>query len=487
MAPDSSHSTVRGGYPGRTSPSGSISSDPVIEDEERNLLDDGDTVDDVDDDASDGILGRPRRCVTPSCHEAFAFYLSSHSCLHHVYFTCVLCLLLTRYNRGSVGQRLAAVADIGGVNSIRSFARSWQRAAGFYEVVPRRPSFVFAHEQHFQPPEGTEDIQYGRSNLDVPQQRPQAGLLRQHLSSTGEQAETAGESSSHAVSGDGDFRERESKALDAELGATTSLTGGSPSSRRSSLFAAPALSSPPIIGSYGSYRSSAYGTMGHGALRIRSVPSAEQIEDQWDQGSDEGVDEDAALGEHQPILVKEVKQGNKVVLTIEGQSTLPQSIFNSINALIGVGLLSLPLAFKMSGWIFGLLLLTLNAGVTAYTGKILAKCMDFDPSLITYSDIAYVSFGSKARIVVSALFSLELVAACVALVILFADSLYSLIPGFASIDVWKCICACLILLLNSLPLRWLSYTSVIGIFSTFSSEFAIGLSSRIPARLLMEL
>ncbi|KEY67297.1 hypothetical protein S7711_04550 [Stachybotrys chartarum IBT 7711] len=430
MALDSSHSTVRDGYPGQTSPSGSISSDPVIEDEERNLLDDGDAVDDADDDASDGILGRPRR--------------------------------------GSVGQRLAAVADIGGVNSIRSFARSWQRAAGFYEVVPRRPSFVFAHEQYFSPPEGTEDIQYGRSNLDVPQQRPQAGLLRQHLSSTGEQAETAGESSSHAVSGDGDFRERESKALDAELGATTSLTGGSPSSRRSSLFAAPALSSPPIIGSYGSYRSSAYGTMGRGTLRIRSVPSAEQMEDQWDQGSDEGVDEDAALGEHQPILVKEVKQGNKVVLTIEGQSTLPQSIFNSINALIGVGLLSLPLAFKMSGWIFGLLLLTLNAGVTAYTGKILAKCMDFDPSLITYSDIAYVSFGSKARIVVSALFSLELVAACVALVILFADSLYSLIPGFASIDVWKCICACLILLLNSLPLRWLSYTSVIGIFSTFS-------------------
>lgn len=36
-------------------------------------------------------------------------------------------------------------------------------------------------------------------------------------------------------------------------------------------------------------------------------------------------------GEMEPILVKEVEQEDgKIVLTVKGQSTLPQTIFNSI-------------------------------------------------------------------------------------------------------------------------------------------------------------
>lgn len=261
------------------------------------------------------------------------------------------------------------------------------------------------------------------------------------------------------------FRERESKALDTEMASGALLGNGSPSTRSSLFNIPPHLSEAPIIGSYGSWRSSHYGTIGGGSLRARSRTSVAEI---WPAGEDEG-EEDAAHGEHEPILVREVKQGDKVILTVEGQSTLPQSVFNSINAIIGVGLLSLPLAFNMSGWIVGLILLTLTALVTAYTSKLLAKCMDYDASLITYSDLAYVSFGTKARIIVSALFTLELVAACVALVILFADSLDLLLPSLASVNAWKCVCALLVLVLNALPLRFLSYTSVIGIFSTFCS------------------
>ena len=203
----------------------------------------------------------------------------------------------------------------------------------------------------------------------------------------------------------------------------------------------------------------------NGTLRHRI--SIDQAAAGWVAGDDEG--DDTAHGELEPILVREVKQGNKVVLTVEGQSTLPQSIFNSINAIIGVGLLSLPLAIKLSGWVIGLLILTMTAAVTAHTGNLLSKCMDFDPSLITYSDLAYISFGTKARVIVSALFTLELIGACVALMILFADTLDLLLPGLASVNIWKVVAACLVLVLNSLPLRLLSYTSVIGIFSTFCS------------------
>jgi vesicular inhibitory amino acid transporter len=364
------------------------------------------------------------------------------------------------------------MADLGGPNSFRSFARSWQRAASFAEVIPRRPSFILADQP--QPAPAGDDIEYGRSPVEPPS--PQSGLLSQHLESTTTEgipsASVVG--SGRASTGGQDFRARERKVLDAEMTAGGALpppmTGATPSSR-STYFAAPHLSSPSVIGSYSSFRSSQYGTMGAGAMRPRRVSIRRASSAAAAAVPDDA--EDTALGEDDAILVKEVKQGNRVVLTVDGQSTLPQSTFNSINAIIGVGLLSLPLAFQMSGWILGLGILTLTAVVTAHTADLLARCMRYDASLITYSDLAYVSFGTRARLIVSALFTLELVAACVALVILFADSLALLFPSFGSVTAWKCVCAVLVLVLNTLPLRWLSYTSVIGIFSTFSSKFLL--------------
>lgn len=360
------------------------------------------------------------------------------------------------------------MADIGGPNSFRSFTRSWQRAAAFAEVIPRQPSFVYTQEPSSAERPSGSNIQYTRTDIDQPLSYP--GLLSQHLE--GRTPDAVGEAPTRPIGehsgSDGtaiteDFRARESKLLDTEL-ASGALPAAS-SSSRSSLFALPPhLSSPSMIGSYSSHQSLYYGTINNTTQRrrlsIRCVTSDGEVE----------VEEDTALGEEQPILVKQIKQGDKVVLTVEGESTLPQSIFNSINAIIGVGILGLPLAFKMSGWVLGLGILTLMAAVTAHTGNLLGKCMEFDKSLITYSDIAYISFGPRARVIVSALFTLELLAACVALIILFADSLALLVPTVGSATLWKCVCAVSILALNALPLRWLSYTSVVGIFSTLCSE-----------------
>ncbi|PON21697.1 hypothetical protein TGAM01_v209435 [Trichoderma gamsii] len=410
MAPSSRNPTTWNEYDGVASPTGSVSSNPF--DEERELLDDDD---------------------------------GAHVAGRHI-----------ERRRSSVTDRLAAMADVGGVNSFRSFARSWQRAAAFPEVIPRRPSFILATDQQLAGDAG-EDAEYSRSS-DSLNAHASSGLGRHSDGSPRLGSSFAGSSSNIVGS---HYRDRESKPLDEEM-----ASGALPAtfSSHSSVFgSSPYLATESIIGSYGSYRSG-YGTMGGPSL-IRHRPSIIRISG---QAEDESGDEDtAAFGEEQPIMVKEVKQGNKVVLTVDGQSTLPQSVFNSINAIIGVGLLSLPLAFKMSGWIFGLIILTLTAGVTAHTAKLLAKCMEYDASLITYSDLAYVSFGTRARVIVSFLFTIELIAACVALVILFSDSLALLLPGVAGVNFWKCVCAVVTLVLNALPLRWLSYTSVIGIFSTF--------------------
>ncbi|UKZ68698.1 uncharacterized protein TrAtP1_009721 [Trichoderma atroviride] len=406
MAPSSRNPTTWNEYDGVASPTGSVSSNPF--DEERELLDDDDGA---------HLAGRN-----------------------------------IERRRSSVTDRLAAMADVGGVNSFRSFARSWQRAAAFPEVIPRRPSFILATDQQLAG--DAEDAEYSRSSDSL-----DAGGLGRRLDGSPRLGSSFAGSSSNIASAH--YREREGKPLDEEM-----ASGALPAtfSSHSSVFgSSPYLATESIIGSYGSYRSG-YGTMGGPSL-IRHRPSIIRISGQAEDES--GEEDNAAFGEEQPILVKEVKQGNKVVLTVDGQSTLPQSVFNSINAIIGVGLLSLPLAFKMSGWIFGLIILTLTAAVTAHTAKLLAKCMEYDASLITYSDLAYVSFGTRARVIVSFLFTIELIAACVALVILFSDSLALLLPGVAGVNFWKCVCAVVTLILNAMPLRWLSYTSVIGIFSTF--------------------
>jgi solute carrier family 32 (vesicular inhibitory amino acid transporter) len=128
------------------------------------------------------------------------------------------------------------------------------------------------------------------------------------------------------------------------------------------------------------------------------------------------------------------------------------------------------MGIKYAGWICGMVALFLSAAVTSYTARLLAKCMDLDVSLITFSDLAFISFGTRARVATSVLFTLELLAACVALIVLFADSLDLLFPDFMTVTEWKILCSLLLVPLNFLPLRLLSFTSIIGIFCCVGSQ-----------------
>lgn len=48
-----------------------------------------------------------------------------------------------------MAMRIQAIGDAGGVNSMNNFARSWQRAAGFFEITPVRPSFrIESDDEH---------------------------------------------------------------------------------------------------------------------------------------------------------------------------------------------------------------------------------------------------------------------------------------------------------------------------------------------------
>ncbi|KAK4114091.1 hypothetical protein N656DRAFT_706497 [Canariomyces notabilis] len=378
-----------------------------------------------------------------------------------------------RRTRSSLPNALTALTDIGGVNSIRSFTRSWRRAAGFTEVIPQRPSFVFAPDQA--PIGGGLDghaTPYDRGDLEAAPSSERDSLLRQQLESG--MAPASGEQSPRGESPDPgasrmpfrqpsvDSRDREQKALEHHDWAQMFRVGSHSTTSAGSIFAVPPhLATPPLVGSYGS------AVVDYGTIRSDvSRASRAQAATLWRQQQEAGGN--VPDGEIAPILVKEVEQDGKIVLAVEGQSTLPQTVFNSTNVLIGVGLLSLPMGIKYAGWLCGMLALFLCAAVTAWTAKLLAKCMDLDPSLITFSDLAFISFGRNARIATSILFTLELLAACVALFVLFADSFDLLFPGVLSVMGWKILCAIILIPLNFFPLRLLSFTSVIGIFSCLS-------------------
>ncbi|KAL3427020.1 transmembrane amino acid transporter [Phlyctema vagabunda] len=351
-----------------------------------------------------------------------------------------------RRRRSSISRGLNTLAQVGGVNSIANYASSWQRAAGFLEITPHRPSFLLSTDADTE----DESIQYGRTDAEYGQ-LPRTSLLRAHLEAS---------SPEHAVEDDNETVESDPTTPrpfdDNSKRLGNQSIQGSVRGRDNIFAIAPHLATP-LGGSYGT----SYGTL-RSTLNESSMVHAGQL---WRQQQATGAN--VADGEHAPMIVKEVEQDGVKMLVPVGQSTLYQTIFNSTNVLIGVGLLSLPVGIKYAGWICGLTFLFLSAAVTGYTAGLLSKCMDLDPSLITFADLAFVSYGQKARIAVSLLFSVELLAACVALLVLFGDTLNGLMPS-VTVNEWKILCGILLIPLNFMPLRLLSITSILGIVSTFS-------------------
>ncbi|GAA5896104.1 Avt1p [Sporobolomyces salmoneus] len=148
-----------------------------------------------------------------------------------------------------------------------------------------------------------------------------------------------------------------------------------------------------------------------------------------------------------------------------GESTWFQSLFNTVNVLVGVGLLAEPLAFAYGGWILGTVLLLFCALVTNYTAKMLASLMRLDPTQHTYADVLIKAFGPRSRQWIYALFVIELGTFSVAAIELFADSLNSLFPKVSSM-VFKAMSYFILVPTTFLPLRLLSLTSLLGILSS---------------------
>jgi vesicular inhibitory amino acid transporter len=133
-----------------------------------------------------------------------------------------------------------------------------------------------------------------------------------------------------------------------------------------------------------------------------------------------------------------------------------------------VGILSLPYAFSITGIVLGVLFLYLFAIITHHTARVLQKCLDHSidgKQANTFGDLGFLAFGDSGRQFISIIFFLELFAACVALVILSADSIVALFPELDLTMVKVLMVAFVLPLTFPKSLSIASYGSLVGILA----------------------
>ncbi|KAJ3694957.1 hypothetical protein LUZ60_000334 [Juncus effusus] len=146
-------------------------------------------------------------------------------------------------------------------------------------------------------------------------------------------------------------------------------------------------------------------------------------------------------------------------------ATFFRTCFNGVNALSGVGILSIPYALSQGGWL-SLILLLLTAIICFYTGLLLQRCMDSNSLVKTYPDIGELAFGQKGRITVAIFMYLELYLVAVNFLILEGDNLEKLFPktslNIAGLKIEGKQVFVLIASLIVLPTTWLRSMSLLA-------------------------
>eukprot|EP00475_Leptophrys_vorax_P003183 TRINITY_DN1184_c0_g1_i1.p1 TRINITY_DN1184_c0_g1~~TRINITY_DN1184_c0_g1_i1.p1 ORF type:complete len:588 (-),score=146.50 TRINITY_DN1184_c0_g1_i1:457-2220(-) len=151
-------------------------------------------------------------------------------------------------------------------------------------------------------------------------------------------------------------------------------------------------------------------------------------------------------------------------------SSFVQTVFNTTNVIVGIGILGFPFAFKNAGWIGGTFLICFIMAATCYTAQLLGRCLGLRyPKLQSFSDIGREAFGIKMEYFIGFIFFVELFLACSAYIVLCGDNLEKLFPDKLTKEQWMIFVTAVILPSTWLTdLAMLSYLSVFGIFaSTF--------------------
>ncbi|CAN7037804.1 hypothetical protein IGI04_004827 [Brassica rapa subsp. trilocularis] len=195
----------------------------------------------------------------------------------------------------------------------------------------------------------------------------------------------------------------------------------------------------------------------------------------------------------EPFIVKTINDEEATLRDYErynnnpqGNTSFSKTCFHGINALSGVGILSVPYALASGGWL-SLIILFIIAITTFYCAILIKRCMDMDPLLRTYPDIGYKAFGNTGRVIVSIFMNLELYLVATSFLILEGDNLNKLFSNvgfdFMGIEFGGKQMFIVLVALIILPSVWLddmrilSYISASGVFASgliLASIFWVG-------------
>ncbi|CAO2820562.1 unnamed protein product [Amaranthus hypochondriacus] len=133
---------------------------------------------------------------------------------------------------------------------------------------------------------------------------------------------------------------------------------------------------------------------------------------------------------NQPLLQNDAE--NSMYDSIQSQTTdstsFSKTVFNGLNALSGVGILSVPYALSSGGW--GSLPLLFAVSMAAfYAGLLIKRCMELDPTINCFIDIGDRAFGTAGRILVAMFMCAELYLVVTGFLIVEGDNLYNLFPN----------------------------------------------------------
>ncbi|PON82398.1 Amino acid transporter, transmembrane domain containing protein [Trema orientale] len=160
--------------------------------------------------------------------------------------------------------------------------------------------------------------------------------------------------------------------------------------------------------------------------------------------------------------------------TCSGTSSAIETIANIVVSIVGTGILGLPFAFRVAGWLAGSLAVLVAAISTYYCMLLLVKCRDKlaldeeekeSTNNKTYGDLGYECMGTTGRFMVESLIFISYCGAAVANLVFIGQNLSSVLKGHYLTSSSYI----LLLLPIEIGLSWIRSLSSLAPFSIFAN------------------